>query len=148
MNDTVNGALSEAAHFIEAILCEFRPCSPRELVLSRVAASMAKSAAEAQVHLVNAASLSDNARDYSWTDALRSHFELAEFYWRNDNPSACAAELHATLAIIKRYFSAGNRYMAEMHRVRAACLRAVACELGAAHSEQQAAIMDRGGRRN
>lgn len=148
MNDTVNGALSEAAHFVEAILCEFRPDSARKIVLSRVSASMAKTAAEVQVHLVNAAYLSDNARDYSWADALRSHFELAEFYWKNGNPSGCAVELKSTLEIINRYFSSGNRYMAGMHRARAACLRAMACEMGAAHADSQAAIMERGGRLN
>ncbi len=148
MRDTVNGALSEAAHFIEAILCEFRPYSAPELVRSRVAAAMAKSEVELQWHLVNAANLSDNARDYSWADALRSHFELAEFYWKTGKHSSCAAELHATLDIIKRYFSSGNRYMAALHRVRAACLRATACELGATHAERQAAIIERGGRIN
>lgn len=150
MNDTVNGAdsLSAAAHFIEAILCDERGyTSARELVRLRLAASGAGDTAVAESKLREAAAFSDTLNGQHWRDAMRSHFELAEFLLANGKHADCAAALSLVLGIIKHYFSPGNRAMAQMHRVRAFCLRKSGCLLGAERDEQFAAFMERGGRR-
>ena len=149
MTDTNNGApsLAAAAHFIEAILVDDKGyTSPRELVLLRLAASRAGNSAVRENKLRQAAAFADSFTTGSWRDALRSRFELAEFCLANGKYADAAVELNLVLVTIKRYFSPGNHAMAQMHRVRAFCLRECGCHLGSAREEQLAASMERGGR--
>ncbi|MBX9690350.1 MAG: hypothetical protein K2X27_26790, partial [Candidatus Obscuribacterales bacterium] len=143
----VSSPLAEAARLVESILCDNPPRdSARELILARLAAARSLSSSERRSNLETAALLSDRARPYDWRDAMRSHFELAEFDFAAGNLRACAGELDLTLGILMRYFSPGNQGMAQMLRVRSTCLRAAGCELGALHAEELAQKMERGGR--
>lgn len=140
-------ALASAAHLVEAILCD-DVCyeSPRNLVLLRLAARQAKDDAVAERNLAAAASFCDAQRPFKWRDAMRSHFELAEFRFAKGDYVGCAASLKSVLDNLKGYFSPGNHFMAKMHRVRAFCLRSSGCAFGADREEEIAAWMDRGGR--
>lgn len=156
MTDTVSGAsypLAAAGHFVEAILNEFCYANPpRELSRLRVAAAFAGSKEQAAQHLSRAANFADTFKSgtwqdaFNWKEAMRSHFELAELYLSVGDYAACAVELETVLAVLKKHFSSGNKPMAQMHRVRAHCLKASGCELGACHEEKLAERMERGGR--
>ncbi len=140
-------ALASAAHLVEAILCDDL-CyeSPRNLVLLRLAARHATDVSVIEKNLVAAAAFCDGQRPFKWRDAMRSHFELAEFRLAQGDYVGCAASLKSVLENLKGYFSPGNHFMAKMHRVRAFCLRSSGCAFGAEREEEVAAWMDRGGR--
>lgn len=151
MQHTTDGAsqfMGIASHFVEAILCEkrLRKSPPRELTFLRVKAAFAKQASTAERILSEAAIFADKLDSSFWTEALRSHFELAEFHCKNGNAEACAENLKLSLDLLKRHFSSGNYPMAQMHKARAACLKACGCELGSIHEEELAKRMERGGR--
>lgn len=145
--------LSSAGHLVEAILNEDRHFdSPRQLVLLRVKAGRATSAAELEDILKRSCALADSFKwnnwkdSLKWKDSLRSHFELAEFYFRAGNLAGCAHEISVLLFVLRRHFSSGNGPMAGLHRLRADCLRAGGCELGARFEDSLAEKMEKGGR--
>ena len=149
MTETTDGLkkLHSGAHLVEAILCDDVTYeSPRNIVLLRVASRASNDLVEIERILTQIAVEADKRGPYYWRDSMRSHFELAEFHFGASNFAACAADLKKVLEILKHHFSPGNFAMAEMHRLRAICLRKTGCEIGAERDEEIAVWMNRGGR--
>lgn len=137
-----------SGHLVEAILCDDALYSPtRELTMARLKASFSTGVEARLDALVEAAKIAD-AKPYNWRDTMRSHMDLAEFYFAAGRWSDCATQVQLVLEILERYFSPGNDAMAELrvvstvcrnisndamaelHVVRGFCLAAQGCQLG------------------
>lgn len=135
-----------SGRLVESILCDAPPLSSNELTRARVKAAFATDAKTKEEALLEAAVLADSVRFDGWRDALRSHMDLAEFFYASGKSAECAREIQLSLDLLEKYFSPGNKGMAELHFLRGVCLSATGCNLGADLEIQKSQRMMTGNR--